>query len=328
MLASVRALLSGIVDYAGLFPPAQLPLDQAVRNYLRYRISTDSWLLGRFICPAARLSELVAFRHEIDALPAPLVVSALGRGGKDSAEFLAGVRSDLADIARLRESFGEKAAVDVYEVKLPPALFDPAEKNKLFALVGTTAFLLEKEGPGEITPFMEPPSARRDVVELAVATLAADHAAPEASSRRRCRPAGLKIRCGGADSAAIPTPEQLAFAITHACENGIALKFTAGLHQPLRHFDAALNAHAHGFLNLFVAGTLAYAHGMTKEAAEKAIANENVDRFHFDEFGLDWKKLIAVSSQVEMARRTAVTSFGSCSFDEPCEGLRALGLIH
>ena len=33
MRASLRALLSEIVDYAGLFPPAGLPLDKAIRNY-------------------------------------------------------------------------------------------------------------------------------------------------------------------------------------------------------------------------------------------------------------------------------------------------------
>ena len=34
MSASLRALLEGILDYAGLFPPAQLPLEPAFRNYL------------------------------------------------------------------------------------------------------------------------------------------------------------------------------------------------------------------------------------------------------------------------------------------------------
>ena len=57
MNASLRALLSGVVDYAGLFPPAGLPLDQAIRNYARYRQGSDAWMLGRFVIPAARLAE-------------------------------------------------------------------------------------------------------------------------------------------------------------------------------------------------------------------------------------------------------------------------------
>ena len=57
MSATLRVLLGSIVDYAGLFPPARLPLDQAVRNYLRYRSEPESWMLGRFVLPAARLDE-------------------------------------------------------------------------------------------------------------------------------------------------------------------------------------------------------------------------------------------------------------------------------
>ena len=53
-----RALLSGIVDYAGLFPPAGLDMATAVRNYADYRDDDASWMLGRFVAPAAKLDEL------------------------------------------------------------------------------------------------------------------------------------------------------------------------------------------------------------------------------------------------------------------------------
>src|SRR5262245_35312157 len=103
MLASVRALLTGIIDYAGLFPPAKLPFGEALRNYLRYCTEPESWMLGRFICTAARLRELSAFREEILAQSQPLVISALARGGKDGREFLDGVRADLGDIAKAHQ---------------------------------------------------------------------------------------------------------------------------------------------------------------------------------------------------------------------------------
>ena len=35
ILPSVRAFLAGIIDYAGLFPPAKLPLEKAIRNSVR-----------------------------------------------------------------------------------------------------------------------------------------------------------------------------------------------------------------------------------------------------------------------------------------------------
>src|SRR5262249_51270542 len=95
MHASLRALLAGVIDYAGLFPPAKLPLDQAVRNYARYRTEPESWMLGRFVCPAARLAEFAPFHDELFAHGPPFVFSALGQGGKDVAEFLVNLRADL-----------------------------------------------------------------------------------------------------------------------------------------------------------------------------------------------------------------------------------------
>src|SRR5262249_202720 len=55
MKASLRALLSGLIDYAGLFPPARLPLAEAVANYVRYREGEDAWMLGRVVVPTAPL---------------------------------------------------------------------------------------------------------------------------------------------------------------------------------------------------------------------------------------------------------------------------------
>ena len=58
---SVRSrLLAGRIDYAGLFPPAGLPMVEAVANYASYRGWTDAWALGRFVVPAARLTECLA----------------------------------------------------------------------------------------------------------------------------------------------------------------------------------------------------------------------------------------------------------------------------
>src|SRR5947209_3444107 len=110
--AGLRALLTGIIDYAGLFPPAQLPLDESIRNYTRYRTEPESWMLGRFICPAAGLSELSPYVDELFRDAPPLAMSALGRGGKDSAEFRDGLRQDVNDIADFRRKHGARVTVN------------------------------------------------------------------------------------------------------------------------------------------------------------------------------------------------------------------------
>jgi len=55
---AISALLQSLIDYAGLFPPAQLSMREAAANYARYRSGNDGGALARFIIPAARLAEL------------------------------------------------------------------------------------------------------------------------------------------------------------------------------------------------------------------------------------------------------------------------------
>jgi hypothetical protein len=56
-MRAVRALLGGVVDYAGLFPPAGLDLERTVKNYAAYRAGADAWALGRLVLPASKLAE-------------------------------------------------------------------------------------------------------------------------------------------------------------------------------------------------------------------------------------------------------------------------------
>ena len=76
---ALRALLRGIVDYAGLFPPASLDVHAAARNYHTYRASPDRWMLGRFVVGVAKLPELratIATLHKKDDGAWPLSVVA------------------------------------------------------------------------------------------------------------------------------------------------------------------------------------------------------------------------------------------------------------
>jgi hypothetical protein len=53
-----RALFSGLIDHAPLFPPASLPLEEALEDHRRSLASPHSWMVARFVCPASRLAEL------------------------------------------------------------------------------------------------------------------------------------------------------------------------------------------------------------------------------------------------------------------------------
>ena len=52
--------LAGLIDYAGLYAPANLDMHSAVQSYLRYRQGRHEHALGRFIVDLSRAAELLA----------------------------------------------------------------------------------------------------------------------------------------------------------------------------------------------------------------------------------------------------------------------------
>src|SRR5712692_3498162 len=113
IMPGLRAFVEHLIDYAGLFPPAQLPLDQALANYAHYLHEPDRWMLSRFIVPVAQLEAVrPLLRTQTDRLP----LSALGRAAFNQAEFQDGVEEDVQAIVALRRSMGMQAIIDVFEV--------------------------------------------------------------------------------------------------------------------------------------------------------------------------------------------------------------------
>jgi len=108
----LRALLRELVDYAGLFPPAGLPMEQAVRNYARYRVGQYAWALGRFVTSIARLDE---FETAFAGLPPQTgcwrIAALLGDNP----------RADFASIQAFNERHAEVVMIDVIEAKTPSA---------------------------------------------------------------------------------------------------------------------------------------------------------------------------------------------------------------
>jgi hypothetical protein len=326
MSASFRTLLNRIIDYAGLFPPARLPLDQALRHYLRYRQEPESWMLGRIVIPAERLAELASL-HELFDQEAPLSLAALGRGGRTLPDFMAGLYADLADIATFRQRHGDRAEVDVFEVRLPARVVGPYQGEALDeeAFFRAVSAAIERDGPPSLTPFYEMPrEPQGPLLNLVLLAALARHNADVRQPRLRVRKGGVKLRMGGLEAAAFPSTEGVAFVLQACREAGVPLKCTAGLHHPLRRYDPALEVTMHGFVNVFVAGVLGKVHHLGADVLQAILEDGDAGHFACDENGLNWQEYRATTEQVRVARQDAVLTFGSCSFDEPRDDLRAL----
>jgi hypothetical protein len=310
MLPSVRVFLSGLIDYAGLFPPAKLPLEPALRNYAQYRTCSDAWMLGRFIIPATRLGELEPFAELFNS-GEPWAFAVLGRGGSTHAEFLAGLKADLDAINIFCQKHGERVAIDVIETRLP--LIVEGEDEALFDLSEAVDRLLESS---ELTPFFEASHANEETQLIGAINFA------QVGLGR-----GFKLRCGGLDAAAFPTTELVATALTHAADCAVPLKCTAGLHHPVRHFNSDVQTRMHGFLNVFGAAILADSRRIPEAQVRAILEDEDPTHFRFDETGFSWQQYQATVDEISTARAEFATSFGSCSFDEPRDDLRNLGLL-
>lgn len=119
-----------------------------------------------------------------------------------------------------------------------------------------------------------------------------------------------KVRCGGT---VIPTAPALAELIQACRRLEVPFKATAGLHQPLRH------DYEHGFLNLLAAAVFG--------DEEEALEEEDPDAFAVSGDAFRWRDREASAHEIARVRGQLFVSFGSCSAQEPIDGLTALGLL-
>src|SRR5262249_13014198 len=132
---------------------------------------------------------------------------------------------------------------------------------------------------------------------------------------------GIKLRCGGAEAAAIPTFADVAHAITICRDSRRPLKFTAVDYPPPPHLHETLHTSVHGVLNVFAAGVMAQVHDLSADQLTPILEAEDPAEFRFDAERLQTRQWSATPAQIEGARRQLVLSFGSCSFDEPRDDL-------
>lgn len=330
MHSAFQVFMSNLIDYAGLFPPAQLPMETAIQNYLQYKREADEWMLSRFICPAGRLHELEKYRDGIRAMKKPLQISFTGRGGKNVNDFFAGLEEDLKLVSEFAEHNSGSVSVEAYEARLPEELIEEGNPVRISEFLNRIAEIMESKCPGEMNPFYEGDFRGEwsKTTEAIIEGISYHNLYVESKQFGNYRPAGYKLRCGGAEPSKYPLPQQVAHIILTCKRHGIALKATAGLHHPIRHFNESEQIKMHGFLNVFGAGIIAQYHELNADQITAIIEDEDAKHFIFSDSEFKWNGLSVMVDKVVEARKSRVISFGSCSFDEPREDLRELGYLN
>ncbi len=293
---SIRALLTEIIDYAGLFPPSALSMPEAVSNYAAYKNSIYNWILGRFVLPVSRLDEFLASAK--DFLP---------RDENNRWRLSVLASDDIDDTIRQIEDFNGANAASV--------VCDALEvKAKTSSRIETIAEIV----PADLKTYFEI-SIGRNLADL-VSTLAI--------YKQRA-----KIRTGGVTVDAFPKNETIVRFMRTCLAANVPFKATAGLHHPLRCFNPltyqtdAPEGAMNGFLNVFLAVGLLQ-QGYDSRLIFELLKDENADNFVFNGEGVLWRQEHFISTaQLRRLREKNIISFGSCSFDEPVLDLQEIELL-
>ncbi len=298
---STRALLGSLVDYAGLFPPAKLPMDESVRNYASYRSSGHSWMLGRFICPVSRLEEFR--RGATELLP-----SHADDGFWSMSAIIDGDLDENLDSIFAFNHEHERAENGLAQVETIELKADDAR------VIDEALDLI----PEELVPFFEVPSSEDP--RGFVAALAGNDAC-------------AKIRTGGVKPEMIPPAKDVARFMLACAAAEVPFKATAGLHHPVRaeypltYEPDAPRGVMHGFLNVFVASVLVRERAIDLDGCIEVLETTDPAAFAFEDDRLGWQKVLADREAAERIREGFAMSYGSCSFTEPVEDLQGLGLL-
>ncbi|QQS34280.1 MAG: hypothetical protein IPM50_06855 [Acidobacteriota bacterium] len=293
---SVRALMAESIDYAGLFPPSAVSMPEAVLNYATYRNSNYSWMLGRFVVSASRLTEFAE-------AAADFVSRDAGSPWQIAVVFDGNLAENLAAVDSFNEVNGERMFCDSVEMKASSG----------DAIASAAAAL-----PSGVSAFFE---------------LALDQTLPELVAEINLAGQQAKIRTGGVTPEAFPKTTEIVKFVRTCLAANVPFKATAGLHHPIRCFRPltyeanSVQGTMHGFLNLFLMTGFAR-EGFRTSFLEDVMEEEFEEVFAVEDQSIIWRTEFSLNTfQLEQLRAKGIRSFGSCSFDEPVADLQKLGIL-
>ena len=285
---AIRALLAGLIDYAGLFPPAALSMVDAVGNYAMYRASPDAWALARFVVPVARLDEFERATAAVRVDGPPWRLSVLARAGDaramgafnarhrgrmvmDAVETVASTTDDVASLAPL-------PAVATVFVEIPVR----DEPDALVAAIAAQA-MRAKIRMGGVTADAFP--AEDDVARFLAA----------------CARHGVMFKATAG--------------LHHPLRGEYPLTYAAG----------AARHPMFGYLSVFLAASYTR-RGLPVEEVAHLLDERDARAIRFVADGVNWRGHALSAGELAEDRARFGLSFGSCSFREPLDDLSALGL--
>ena len=312
MRESLREMMKGLYDYAGLFPPASLDMGPTCSTFTRHLMGEHRELVSHIVVPAWRLEEFS--ENAAAMMPGTFATSGYTEHANASDPWRISAilkPDDPASGLDAIEAFNERhqtpeqgqARVDTVEVRAPSTAFIDEANEAL---------------PDDLFVFFE-----------------VDHEGDPRGMLAAIAGTGgaAKIRTGSVRADEIPSVEKVG-AFIQACTTGeVPFKCTAGLHHPVRldhpltYEDSPPVGTMHGFFNVIMASGLAAFDESPLEETIEILEDRSPDSFTFDDGLARWRDRALNTDQIAQTRSRVMLGIGSCNIDEPIEDLTKLGLI-
>ena len=291
MLESTAALLTGVLDYAGTYPPASLPLADALRNYRTTIEGAHRQLVGRLVIPTANLAALQRLADAASHEPWP-VTAILG------ADLSPSIETVTAHHAASHQN------TPIMSVEVPP-------------VAATEIRTIKRRLPSDLDVFFEVPIdadfERRVGAIASVAACAKVRTGGVASTAFPTSQGLARVITQCADAG---IPFKATAGLHHAVRGCYRLTYEPDSPEAIMH----------GFLNVCAAAAVVYA-GAGPRDVDEVLAESSADAFRFDEGALRWRGWEIRTADLAAARSHLFRSFGTCSLAEPIEELERLQLV-
>ena len=303
-LESVYCFLQKLIDYAGLFPPADLEIKTSLENYAKYIQSKDKWMMSKFIVPVSSLNDITYNIIKMFSEKYPIILSIISND----------IYNDIESIKKFSQINSKTIIFSTYESQV-------LDISRFSTNLLDIYKLSEREGL-RLESFYEILSDDNWVSKMNETVSIISKFNTECKTN-----IGFKLRCGGVKSHMFPVVENIGHAIIACRDANVPMKFTAGLHHPVSRYSESVKTKMYGFLNIFVGGMIAHKFNLKNEQLKEILLDENPKNFIFDTNGLHWKSYSISNIEIAKYRKESFISYGSCSFNEPREDLKKLGLL-
>lgn len=323
MYKSLSCFKNAMFDYAGLFPPENLSLAKALWNFADYQFSEEKKALGKFILPVQMFDDFKEFIEKnepyfsyfLEAMPISVLFPKIAGQNQVQFEFANHVKKTVF----LQKMFLDKIDIFSFEMPVSDDICSSQDEKMLleyFHFLHDQCFLFFPK----FELYLEIPIQKMDN-RFFIKTLSFFNE----SSKRRIF---LKFRTGAVVAEKIPPVEDIAQGILLCAEHAVPLKFTAGLHDPIPHYEKSVGAVFHGFLNVVSVAFLCFGkfYFMKEFCVEKSHLIKILENFHQNDFrfvpegfyvGTDFFE----NELIQEIREKFVKGIGTCSFLEPIEKL-------